>query len=122
MYQSQLFLTFSQLLTKVSDELEGTISEHGLKATDTLVTVDNYKVQRLLTDFWKHGQAGIIDIQERIRPCFWYGRQHPFEFEYIAGNDTAGYKRFDNLILSSNNVKPDSIHYTIVGDTYNFSC
>jgi hypothetical protein len=117
-----LFLTFSQLLTKVSDELEGTISEHGLKATDTLVTVDNYKVQRLLTDFWKHGQAGIIDIQERIRPCFWYGRQHPFEFEYIAGNDTAGYKRFDNLILSSNNVKPDSIHYTIVGDTYDFSC
>jgi hypothetical protein len=44
MYQSQLFLTFSQLLTKVSDELEGTISEHGPKATDTLVTVDNYKV------------------------------------------------------------------------------
>ena len=66
MYQSQLFLTFSQLLTKVSDELQGTISEHGLKATDTLVTVDNYKVQRLLTDFWKHGQAGIIDVQERI--------------------------------------------------------
>jgi hypothetical protein len=131
MYQSQVHLTFNALLSKAKSQLSGTIEEHigdnarvnnSGKPKNTLVTVGAYQVQRLLTDFWKHGQAGIIDIQERIKPCFWYGRQHPFEFEYIAGNDTAGYKRFDNLILSSNNVKPDSIHYTIVGDTYDFSC
>lgn len=73
------------------------------------------------TAFWKHGQAGLIDIKDRIKPCFWYGKQHPFEFEYCVGNDNAGYKQFDNLQISSNNVAPESIHYTIVGDSYDFS-
>ena len=73
------------------------------------------------TAFWKHGFGGLIDIQERIKPCFWYGKQHPFEFEYCVGNDNAGYKQFDNLQISSNNVAPESIHYTIVGDSYDFS-
>jgi hypothetical protein len=62
------------LLATVTRDLKGTIDEHALKPTDTLVNVGNYRVQRLLTDFWKHGQAGLIDAQERIRPCFWYGR------------------------------------------------
>jgi len=73
------------------------------------------------TAFWKHGFGGLIDAQERTRPCFWYGKQHPFEFEYVVGNDNAGYKQFDNIIMSSNNVAPDSIHCTITGDSYDFS-
>lgn len=74
----------------------------------------------LTNDFWKHGEAGLIDAQGKRKPCFWYGKQHPFEFEFVTGNDNAGYKQFDNLILSSNNVPPESIHYTIIGDSYDF--
>jgi hypothetical protein len=35
----------------------------------------------LSTDFWKHGQAGLIDIADEIKPTHWYGKTHPFEFE-----------------------------------------
>jgi hypothetical protein len=40
----------------------------------------------LPTDFWKHGQAGIIDIADDIMPTKWYGRVHPFEFEFIVAD------------------------------------
>lgn len=78
-------------------------------------------INNLTTDFWKHGKSGIIDIQEELKPCFWYGKQHPFEFEFIV-NDTPGIQKiFNNLTLISNKVKPESIHYEIVGDNYDFS-
>ncbi|GMO69805.1 MAG: hypothetical protein Nk1A_9030 [Endomicrobiia bacterium] len=40
----------------------------------------------LTTDFWKHGQAGIIDIADKIKPTTWYGRTHPFEFEFVVAD------------------------------------
>ena len=36
---------------------------------------------------WKHGQAGLYDIQGKIKPTNWYGKQHEFNFEFIV-NDT----------------------------------
>ena len=86
------------------------------------ICIQNPSKKLVLTnDFWKHGEAGLIDVQEKRKPCFWYGKQHPFEFEFVTGNDNAGYKQFDNLIISSNNVAPESIHYTIIGDSYDFA-
>ena len=35
------------------------------------------------THLWKHGQSGIIDIKDKIKPTYWYGKQHPFEFEFV---------------------------------------
>ena len=109
-YDSQVFLTLDEILNNT------TVANH--TATIDGVTV---KLPTFETDFWKHGQAGIIDVQEKIKPCYWYHKQHPFEFEFIVGNDNAGYKQFDNLVLSANNVAPESIHYTIIGDSYDFS-
>jgi hypothetical protein len=45
-------------------------------------------------DFWKHGQAGIIDITDTIYPTCWYGKRHPFEFECIVVNDPSVHKIF----------------------------
>lgn len=101
-YQSQVFLTFEEVLDR---------KQH--KLNDILFP-------KLRTDFWKHGQSGIIDIKERIKPCFWYGKQHPFEFEYVVGNSTADYKQFTNMTLLTNKVFPESVHYTIIGDSYDF--
>ena len=109
-YDSQVFLTLDEILDNTTIK--------GNTATVNGITV---KLPTLETDFWKHGQAGLIDAQEKIKPCYWYHKQHPFEFEFIAGNDNAGYKQFDNLVISSNNVAPESIHYTIIGDSYDFS-
>lgn len=83
-------------------------------------TEDDLIYPKLRTDFWKHGQAGIIDIQEKIKPCYWYGKQHPFEFEIIVGNQKPVLKQFTGLNFHTNNVIPESIHLTISGDQYSF--
>ena len=80
-----------------------------------------YNMQFLTTDFWKHGQAGIIDIADKIYPTYWYGKQHPFEFEFIVADNPQLHKIFDNLEIISNNAEPESFHYEIVGDCYEFA-
>lgn len=124
MYESQVYLTLPDIIgLSATDRLLNYITPTEHPAPETAITIQgiNYTVPRILNDFWKHGFAGLIDSKEKIKPCFWYGKQHPFEFEYIVGNSTAGYKQFTNLIIASNNVKPESFHYTIVGDSYDFS-
>ena len=80
-----------------------------------------WNLQFLSTDFWKHGQAGIIDITDDIYPTYWYGKQHPFEFEVIVVNDPSVHKIFDNLELVANKAKPESFHYEIIGESYDFA-
>ena len=80
-----------------------------------------WNLQFLSTDFWKHGQAGLIDIADDIYPTYWYGKQHPFEFECIVVNDPSIHKIFTNLELVANKAKPESFHYEIIGESYDFS-
>ena len=75
----------------------------------------------ITTDFWKHGQAGIINIADKIKPCFWYGKQHPFEFEVVVADNPMTHKIFDNLYIIANKAKPESFHYEIVGEVYDFA-
>lgn len=86
--------------------------------------VKNDEGERLInltTDFWKHGKAGIIDIQDKILPTKWYGDQHPFEFEFVVAVNPTTQKLFNNLQIISNKAAPDSFHYEIVGECYSFS-
>ena len=116
-YEQQVYLTLKDIYENVSR-----IVNNQVEVTKTInINKVDIKLPTFETKFWKHGFAGIIDIQDKIKPCFWYNKQHPFEIDYVAGNDSVFYKRFDNLIITSNNVIPESIHYTIIGDTYNFS-
>ena len=80
-----------------------------------------WNLQFLSTDFWKHGQAGLIDIADEIKPTNWYGRQHPFEFECVVVNDPSTHKIFQNLELVANKAKPESFHYEIIGESYDFA-
>lgn len=112
--------------TKKNDE---TLSDtyYDLKATSagyyesTVAITPKWNMQFLSTDFWKHGQAGIIDITDDIKPTYWYGKQHPFEFECVVVNDPAVHKIFQNLELVANKAKPESFHYEIIGDSYDFA-
>lgn len=74
----------------------------------------------LTTDFWKHGQSGIIDIKDKIKPCYWYGKQHPFEYEFVVVDNPATHKIFENLQIVSNKAVPNSFHYEVVGESYEF--
>ena len=70
-----------------------------------------YKDTNLQTEFWSHNSN---------KPTNWYGKQHPFEFEFIVRKDDM-HKIFDNLIIISNNAEPESFHYEIIGDSYEFA-
>ena len=87
----------------------------------TVAIIPQRNMQFLTTDFWKHGQAGIFDIADDIYPCYWYGKQHPFEFEVIVVNDPSVHKVFTNLELVANKAKPESFHYEVIGEAYDFA-
>lgn len=77
---------------------------------------DNMKY--LTTDFWKHGQAGIIDIADKIVHTQWYGRMHPFEVEVVVVDDSSVHKIYENLQIIGNMAEPESFHFEITGDYY----
>ena len=87
----------------------------------TVAVIPKWNMQFLSTDFWKHGQAGSFDIADDIYPCYWYGKQHKFEFEFIVVNDPSVHKIFTNLELIANKAKPESFHYEVVGEAYDFA-
>lgn len=98
-------------------------------AISTIAINDNYtnvnkEIPSLTTDFWKHGTAGIYDVVDDIKPTNWYGQQHPFEFEFVVngnGADSQVQKIFNNLLILSNKAEPESFHFDIVGEGYEFS-
>ena len=87
----------------------------------TVAIITKYNMQFLTTDFWKHGQAGIINIADKIYPTYWYGKQHPFEFEFIVADNPDRHKIFDSLEIISNKAAPESFHYEIIGECYDFA-
>lgn len=66
---------------------------------------------------YKHG---TIDNKNPY-PCYWYDRQHPFEFEFIVNQNPNLQKTFENLQIISNKAQPESFHFTIVGENYQFN-
>lgn len=82
---------------------------------------NNDKDPHLSTFFWKHGQAGLQNIADKIKPTNWYGQQHPFEIEFVVNDQPSIHKIFRNLQIISNNAEPESFHYQIIGDVYDFA-
>ena len=81
----------------------------------------NSNVPTMNTDFFLHGQAGIFDISEKLYPTHWYGEYHPFEFEFVVNDKIGQQKIFSNLEIISNKAEPESFHFEIEGDNYEFS-
>ena len=103
------------------EELYNGSAFNGGTYSSVIAVMPKYNMQFLTTNFWKHGQAGIIDVQDEIKPTYWYGKQHPFEFEFVVCDNPQAHKIFDNLEIISNNAEPESFHYEIVGDSYDFA-
>ena len=113
-----------QELKDMYGSYEGSINTLSVDAgyyESVVAVIPEYNMQFLSTDFWRHGQAGIIDISDKIYPTYWYGKQHPFEFEFVVADNPDKHKIFDNLEIISNNAEPESFHYEIIGDSYEFA-
>lgn len=86
----------------------------------SIAVSSKWNLQFLSSDFWKHGQAGIIDKAEDIKPTMWYGEQHPFEFEVVVHDEVQTHKIFQNIELIANKAQPESFHFEIIGECYDF--
>ena len=124
------YLNIKANILIVADNIDDTAEETYYNETSTIdagyfesnvAITTNHNLSLLFTDFWKHGQGGIIDITDKIYPTYWYGQQHPFEFECIVAEDPSVHKIFTNLELIANKTKPESFHYEVVGDIYDFA-
>jgi hypothetical protein len=72
--------------------------------------------------FYQHGTVRPFgDDISRVLPTWWYEKQYPFEFEFVVKNDYQFHKIFDNLEIISNKAEPESFHYEITGDCFNFA-
>lgn len=87
----------------------------------SIAVTSKWNLQFLSSDFWKHGQAGVIDNTEDILPTKWYGEQHPFEFEVVVRDNLEVQKIFENLEIIANKAKPESFHFEIIGESYDFA-
>ena len=86
-----------------------------------LLTGEQKLQQSLTTDFYLHGNSGIFNVAENLYPTHWYGEYHPFEFEFVVNDKVGQQKIFNDLILISNKAEPESFHFEIEGDNYEFS-
>lgn len=69
---------------------------------------------------YKHGFAGVRELDGVILPANWYDTQYPFEFEFVVTDVQGVQKIFDNLKIISNKVEPNSFIFEIVGDGYDW--
>ena len=70
-------------------------------------------------NIYMHGRSGLN--VDNINPTKWYGKQYPFEYEFVVKESVGVHKIFENLIIVSNNVQPVDIDFEIIGDTYLFN-
>lgn len=83
----------------------------------------------MISKLYTHGYAGDhkeIDYLDanpnnQLKPTFWYDKQEPFEFEFVVNSPTGIQKIFNNLVIISNNVEPDSLEISFIGDAYDFN-
>lgn len=92
------------------------------------ITKDSYD-DVMRNGFFVHGRAGIFDeinyfdqeTTNQILPTKWYDKQEPFEFEFIVNTPQGIQKIFNNLVIISNNVEPNSLEFELIGDAYDFN-
>ncbi len=110
----------------IEDKFYKVISESKYFLPETIAVsarwiINGDEDKKLTTDFYIHGRSGIVDIKENIYPCYWYGEQHPFEFEFVVNDNVAQQKIFNNLLIIGNKAVPESFHFEIEGDNYDWS-
>lgn len=109
------------IYNKGTDLVEGEVKNVVKTIYSNISVITKMRYDLLTTSFWKHGQAGLMPTRKPLSPTYWYGKQHPFEFEFIVVDNPSVHKIFDNLQVISNKTTPESFHFEIVGEVYNFA-
>ena len=104
-----------------TDLVEGEVKNVVQTIYSNISVITKMRYNTLTTSFWKHGRAGLMQTKKELSPCYWYGKQHPFEFEFVVVDNPSLHKIFNNLQIISNKAEPESFHFEIVGEVYNFA-
>ena len=67
-------------------------------------------------DIWHHSN----DAGYHGHVSNWYNGEQGFEFEFVVSDPIGVNKIFDNLQIISNNVQPEEMEITVIGDDYEF--
>ena len=118
---TDLFDVTGELSAKTSFQSETVALTLESTIYNPLLTDDNKRIEGFTTDFYLHGKAGIFNVAEDLYPTHWYGKFHPFEFEFVVNDKIGQQKIFSNLVLISNKAEPESFHFEVEGDNYEFS-
>ena len=113
------FLTENTTVTKFKTETVA-ITTQEIVNNNGITDIEKLS-PHITTDFYLHGKAGIFNVAENLYPTYWYGEYHPFEFEVVINDNISFQKIFNNLIIISNKAEPESFHFEIEGDNYDFS-
>lgn len=73
-----------------------------------------FNYQNSSLSLYKHG--GINN-----KPSNWYGKQHPFEIEFVVVDSESIHKIFETMNIISNRVAPESFHYSLLGEQLSFN-
>lgn len=104
-----------------TDLVEGQVKNVVQTIYSNVSVITKMRYDILTTSFWKHGKAGLMTTKKSLSPCYWYGKQHPFEFEFAVVDNPSLHKIFNDLQIISNKAEPESFHFEIVGEVYNFA-
>lgn len=122
-YNPDRVITYLNIKAEVTYKVNDEYSEIPIKETirQTIALTTKWNLQFLTSTFWRHGMQGTFDKSEDLKPTQWYGKQHPFEFEFIVVDKPEIHKIFDNMQIISNKAQPESFHYEIIGESYDFA-
>src|SRR5574344_1116833 len=90
---------------------------YGLDTNGNVEFIRENNTDRLVPYIWKHGAVN----NTLPYTCFWYDEQHPFEFEFVINEKPNIQKIWEDMEMISNKAVPESFHFTIVGEGYDFS-
>jgi hypothetical protein len=108
------FITFYTWTPSYSENINNVFFSFDLRDHKKPININH------TSNLWKHGQAGVYDLQAVIKPTNWYGDPHKFEFEFIVKEFAQVQKIFNNLKLVSNKAIPESFVFEVVGEAYEF--
>ena len=122
-YNPDKIVTYLNIKAEVTYKVKDEYSDAPVKETirQTIALTTNWNLQFLDSAFWRHGMQGIFDQSDDLKPTQWYGKQHPFEFEFIVIDKPEIHKIFNNMQIISNKAQPESFHYEIIGESYDFA-
>lgn len=94
---------------------------------NTWVTRYNWKPivsDNINDEFYSLNESAIWEHADNVgydgHVSSWYGEDYPFEFEFVVSDPIGVNKIFDNLQIISNNVQPQEMEISIIGDDYEF--